>query len=442
MTRAVLLVISVGALAGSFWYGRLRWDRLNLLDLWILMVGAYFGGYTLLDTVVVESEERGVTTLIWTFLLILIPVVVTALWARTLPARSRLRLDVRERLRWLGRTVDMRQVGWLLAALVGFTFFRLSRYGAINAAGERDLLAAGEAPPPYWVTSLASFVNPLLVAIFLVASTGYFNPYATRSSRRFNLVVMVVAAALAGLSGRRLVFVFLVLTVVVWSITRDTNPFLPNRVPTLILGFVGLLIASNLFQAYRPILVKPFTQGPSFEWVSPIDAALDAEGTFENLRSREGTWKFNYAIVAAQTEGVEPMYGEVWTSAITNSIPSVLRPDKETVSTDLLIGEYYVIPGVDFSSNNFATYQADFGLVSVVLLPVHMMAVLVFVVLLFGATARRPLAEAALLGLVLVYLLAVEQSPEATIVFARNALLVVLVALPVVRAGAGRATRR
>jgi hypothetical protein len=146
-----------------------------------------------------------------------------------------------------------------------------------------------------------------------------------------------------------------------------------------LLGFGLIIIGSNIYQNLREDLMsysinKEINLSKSF-W----DIAFDFESSSKNLGERSSALPMLSKIVdeISLNEGLSK--GELFLISLENVIPSVLVADKMYVDEDLIVARQLRIPYTDFNTNLYSSFYIDFGLFSVLLLPLFLFMYYVFV---------------------------------------------------------------
>jgi hypothetical protein len=414
-------------LGATFAFGHLRWATLDAVDVHVLAVGATFGGYTLVDAL---AKDLAATSPLLSALVILLVALTTAitwlLW-RLLPPTIRRVLQVRYlAMHWVrsdGRVVLLLTGLVLALAVYNYMVFDVVSYLSFGSVDESSSLAL-----PYWLTSSLQLVLTLIFCLFLAQ---FSKALVYRGDRRlFWMVAGAISFLLIAQHGRRpiisLIFVFMILL----FLARRRNLFSARILPVALAALATLLVFSNVYQNYRTsIIARPLAQStlatPSFS-----DAATDINATLSNLQERTALWQFNYLILDRQASSpldLEIPYGDVTGQAMKNSIPSILWPEKTVVEPDAIVAYAYNLPVTDYPTNNFAIIQADFGYLSVIIVPLQSLLVFISMALMVRATIHYSTLLWLISGLFLYYLIEVEAGYTALVTLCRNVVLVAAV---------------
>jgi hypothetical protein len=404
-------------------FGRLRWSRIDVVDLYVLIVGVYFGSYTLVDALVKDLSTVNSGPAVLSLLLVMVTVGATWLISRILPIKLRRTLQMRYLLaQWLN--VDGRIVLLLLGAASVFQLYSLQHFGILaeSTISVSNTLYSPVPDLPYWFTSAMSFLTPLTFCLFIAVTLKVL---ASRAGKRvFWIIVLVTVVTLVTVLGRREVIYLVYMFFVLWSITKTRNLISPMNGFLLLLALPLLVAFSNIFLTYRSnTLAKLGVPG--------ISSATNLDATLGNLQDRMSIWQFNYMIIDKQIHyyGLDIPYGDIVWQGLKNSIPSILWPGKIVLDLDTLVAYLYMLPVTDYPSNNFAMMQADFGYLSVILLPLQLLFVFFSAALLIQASRRHPTLLWLLSGYFVYYLLRIEAQYSDLFVLYRNVLLVTIVYL-------------
>jgi hypothetical protein len=144
-------------------FGRLRWSKIDVVDLHVLMVGLFFGSYTLVDALVKDLSTVNSGYAVLSLLLVMVTAGATWLISRILPIELRRTLQMRYLLaQWVH--VDGRIVLLLLGAVLVFQLYSYQHFGILAAstiAVSPNTLYSPVPDLPYWFTSAMSILTPL-----------------------------------------------------------------------------------------------------------------------------------------------------------------------------------------------------------------------------------------------------------------------------------------
>jgi len=399
--------------------------------MYVLMVSVFFGGYTLVDALVRDLSFFDPT--LGVLVLFLVAITTGAAWfiAKVLiPVELQPELQLRYLVvQWL--RADPWAILLLLSLIVIFKVYSYQQYGVISN-WDVDYFVFSEMELPYWFTSGTALVGPLIFCLFLAAAS---RALVSRGKVRILwIATLAVVLFLAALYGRRSILYLLLMLLILWSLVQGRNLFSLRSGPLVLAGLcvlAALFIYSNLFQNYRATLPTSTAAAGTSEAPNFLDAAWDADATLANLQTRVAMWQFNYLILDGQTTGsrVETPYGGILWQGFKNTVPKALWPEKTFSDLDEMVANLYGLPPTDYPTNHFAVAQADFGYLSVIILPLQLLFVFVSMAVAVRATRRYPTLLLLLSGAFLYYFLTVEMNYADLFVLYRNVFLIAAVYL-------------
>ncbi|RJQ43496.1 MAG: hypothetical protein C4538_12005 [Nitrospiraceae bacterium] len=231
--------------------------------------------------------------------------------------------------------------GLLKFGIIGYLRFGLIRYDEIAVYA------------PYWYTSILPFVPVLVYATALsaVAKLAYRNGNAVTWG------ILILSFIVCTLYGRRSIFYLILLSGIVWYFPRG-NLFTLKKAKFFILLLCVIVVFSNIYQTYRQDILSAS--------VNLVRSWDDVSSTMFNLQERIGPWFLNYLILDSETM---PLFGNFILNAVKNAIPRVFWPGKVVYDEDLILADHYNLPPIDYPNNPFSTVMADFGILSLCVIP-------------------------------------------------------------------------
>jgi hypothetical protein len=282
---------------------------------------------------------------------------------------------------------------------------------------------------PYWFTSAMALLTPLSFCLFIA---GTLKVLASRAGKRvFWIIVLVTVVTLVGLWGRREVFYLGYIFIVLWSITKTRNLISPMNGFLLLIALPLLVAFSNLYLTYRSMTLG-LRVTPDKLGVSGIyNAATNLDTTLWNLQERMSIWQLNYMIIDKQIHyyGLDVPYGDILWQGLKNTTPHILWPEKIVSDLDALMAYQYMLPVTDYPTNNFAMMQADFGFLSIILLPLQLLFVFFSAALLIQASRRHLTLLWLWSGYIIYYLIRIEADYSEWFILYRNILTITIVYL-------------
>jgi hypothetical protein len=355
---------------------------------------------------------------------------ITWLVSRMLPIGLQRALQIRYLLlQWL--RVDDKVVLLLLGGTILFQLYSYLRFGVLVSHDlfrfRADDLALEGITFPYWFTSAAALMVFVTFCVFIaVAAKALASSAATRGPW---VVALFTIMLVASLYGRRNVFYLIFFFLVLWCLVRGKNLFTLRTGLLVLIVLLILVPVSNIYLVYRPAAQQYQTTNPDISVSGIYAAATNMDTTVSNLQKRQALWQYNYTILDKQIQqhGLSIPYGDLLWQGFKNSIPRVFWPEKSVYNLDDMVGHLYGIPARDYPTNNFAMSQADFGLLSVIFLPLASLLVFLSMALLILATRRHPTLLLLLSGFFIFYLLNVEIDYGHIFVLYRNIFISILV---------------
>ena len=155
---------------------------------------------------------------------------------------------------------------------------------------------------------------------------------------------------------------------------------------------------------------------------------LKVKKSLHNLSHRTPYWHLNYQVVDAQIRNKQltGLGGELTRQGFMNSIPRLFWPQKEWGSLERMVEHAYNLEEFDKPSNDFAMSQADFGFLSLLLLPILYWGIFTSFAFIFSVFSRHPPLLLLTLGLLLQFILNIERYYGDWIILYRTLALVIL----------------
>src|SRR5215211_8239295 len=119
-----LTICSLLVLGLAFIFARFRWYRIDVVDVYVLMVAIFFGGYTLVDAQVKDLSSVDPVLSAWTLMIVVLTIGVTWIIVRFLPIGLQRALQLRNLgARWA--SVDGRPIVLILCLVLVFQFYKI-----------------------------------------------------------------------------------------------------------------------------------------------------------------------------------------------------------------------------------------------------------------------------------------------------------------------------
>lgn len=414
-----ILLVSGLLLVLTVLYCQKRWSEFDLIDLYILFAGIYFGAYTFLKALLEDYSKYEPLTIVIVFGQIIMILAITFILWRFMPEHFRREVEIKSLLeQW--KNVNSYVVILLLAILLMIYIYGYEKYNIISHIDHGILIRAGKGLP-YWFTSINVLVNNILLCTFIALVAKIIA--SENMVKKLWIIPLLVLLLMALTHGRRALINPLIIGTILLFISQEREFFQFRYLKLVLLVSMGILIFSNVFQAYRYPLQFPDSVNP-IEVKNPISAALDARYTLNNLKERPSGWEFNYSIFRGQRYDSIPLQlGGIFWQGLKNSIPRIFWPHKEVVSLNDLYVKLYSLPEADYGKNNFGFTQADFGYASIIIMPILILIVTSTLVFISMATKNYPVLLLLLSGTVINYLINIEQNVTDIFILYRDLLI-------------------
>ncbi len=365
MAQLTLLLMSVILILAVVAHGRTKRASFDMLDAYFLMIILFFGVYSIIGAVINGADGKDTTVVMLTFLPIFFAMIVTWLLNSVIP------LKLRRLLRFVNlieqwANVDRKTITLLAAVFFAFNGYLFFKFGMITYVGtELELLNISI---PTWIGPVKVLMNYIGFSCY-VAIVSSMIKGRTRIVSLDSLLMLALMIALS-LEGRRAVIELMLIAFILWSCFRRKSVYSFRHVPYVIIMFVAFIFLSNMFQTYRVEVLSIRPTVDSRDVTSLSAAVVNIDATIENYRERSAMWNYNYMITDEQLKSpFKVFWGALAWQALLNSVPRVVWNSKKVIDMDAMVAELYEFEVTDYSSNNFASFMADFGILMIFLLP-------------------------------------------------------------------------
>jgi hypothetical protein len=426
MESLVLISCSLMLLFLIFILGRLKYNRYDILDLHVLMVGLFFGGYGLIDALFGKVITQNPYIILILYLHISLVIIVLYIFLGMLPKQIREFMQFRTLIRHFA-DVNVNALLILSVFCLSIDWYIFTSYGLLTYVG--DELTNLYLSVPNWVGPIKS-LNWNFRFCLLILIINLFNHNKVKFLSIYGLLIIPMLA-LQFVEGRRALIELVMICFILWTVYRNSSPYLLRRAPLISLMLVLLFTSGNIFQNYRSSLFSiTALSGAGAELVSFTDAAFDSEASLENLSERTPMWKLNYKIFENQL--IEPANihaGYMMWRQILNAMPSFLLQDKEIIASEELTSQIYDMGELesaygsdDFPTNDFASYQTDFGVFSIVFIPL-VFYLIIYIGFLSLTQVRNKVVSSIVILFCIQYLMKIENGYDLPILL-RNVMLI------------------
>ncbi len=401
-----ILLVSGLLLVLTVLYCQKRWSEFDLIDLYILFAGIYFGAYTFVKALLGDYSKYEPLTIVIVFGQIIMILAITFILWRFMPEHFRREVEIKSLLeQW--KNVNSYVIFLFLAILLIIHIYGYEKYNIISHIDHGNLISAGKGLP-YWFTSINVLSNDIILCTFIALVAKIIS--SENLVKKLWIIPLIVLLLMAVINGRRSLINPLIIGTILLFISQERELFQFRYLKIVLLLSLGILIFSNIFQAYRYVLQFPDSANP-IEVKNPVSAALDPRYTLNNLKLRPSGWEFNYSIFRGQRYDNVPLQrGGIFWQGLKNSIPRIFWPQKEVVSLNDLYVKLYSLPEADYGKNNFGFTQVDFGYGSIIIMPILILIVTSTLVVINMATKNYPVLLLLLSGTVINYLINIEQN--------------------------------
>lgn len=402
--------------------GYFKRNHPNLLDVYLIMVALYFGAYSLLDAFVNQAGGRDPLVIVFAFLPILAGLLLLWVGYYLLPRRVRDSLRFSTQIRkWAG--IDIRLGIGLALFCLSFNAYLFIEYGMLTYVGEE--LEALNLLLPTWVGPARALVRYLGLTAYLFLLSAMLTG-RKRLASVTGLLVVALAANYA-IEGRRAAIELAVLTLAFWQSNKGRSIFNAKLLPWSVVAAILFFGFSNVYQTYRAEILSIAARSEGQTTVSSFsDALLNTDASIENYRARRAMWLFNYMIMDEQLQApARLLYGSMLVQSLQNAIPEIFMPGKVVIDGDTMTALLYNFEVDDYPTNDFASFQTDFGFLSILALPA-LILLLLFIVHLTtsGRSSYSQTLNLFTSSLCLQYLMRIENSYGDFFILSRDLLLI------------------
>lgn len=272
-------------------------------------------------------------------------------------------LSVREGLASVSRGATLFLV-FLVVLLTGYGYLRYGVIGGLVDFASGDTIAGVFADAPYWFTSAYQVLPIFSFATTIIIWSKVLRGGVGRYGKVGNLIYLIFLAIMLVidlLNGRRtLMYVIIVMSCFYLSSRGMRLGF--RGLFIAIIGFSGLLISSNMYQAYRNQIGDVRLSVILSNWSA-------VSRTLKNVNIRRPEWALDYMVLKSIESGSGSLGGgEILMQGIENATPSFLSSDKRYQKSDVILWRLFDLPNVDLPDTPLAIVMGDFGFVSALLI--------------------------------------------------------------------------
>jgi hypothetical protein len=309
--------------------------------------------------------------------------------------------------------------------LMAFPLISYYKYGVRTYILPEDFEKIGK-QLPYWFTSIRTTYIDIGLCVFI----GLFGKIAQSKNNQkvMWIILTVIFVPIVTIFGRRYFLNMIVMAAILWFAYNKINIFRLKYLSIALLLISVFFLFSNMYQSYRNVL---FTVGKIdlSKLENPISAALDFKSTINNLKERAGTWEFNFLIFNNQiNKSGMATHGKITYEGFKSCIPRFFWPEKHFSLIDNTLVELCQVTYIDVltGKNLFGIAQVDYGYYSIIVVPAIILLILMMMTGLINISLRYPAFLLLFTGIIIDYLINIEENGNMIFIMFRNILLLLL----------------
>lgn len=285
---------------------------------------------------------------------------------------------------------------------------------------------------PYWFMSVRTIYNCVIFCVCLVLLSKLFKA-KDRNKYILWLVLTIIFVPFASIYGGKRFFINILLLLVIFYFGNKHEKIIEWR--NIKYGIILLMIFflfSNIYESYRNIFehVGEVTLEKVKELRSPLSAAMNFQSTLEFLSRRPGTWEFSYLVLNKQIrEGVATTKGQIFKESFKSAVPRYFWATKNFLLIDDMLAKLYGVrpKEIDIGKNNYGVIQCETGFISIIIVPIIILALLILMEYLIKMSTGHPVFLWIFSGNILYYLINIEDNGNDIFFMIRNILLVLII---------------
>ena len=426
-----ILICSVVFTCIILYYLYKSWPDLDVIDVYIVFVLFHFGLYPFVRglyfgrDVIFDFRDSSPLVIGSVFVHVLLILVVLKIIYRYLPDTFVECLKINNLIqKW--SCVNKYILVFIYGALIVFQIVSYYKYGVKTYIRAEDFARIGK-DLPYWFTSIRT-IYPLLA--FLVGLGVISSLLKSTTSQKYVWLILSIGfLPVLTLYGRRFLLSMIIVWAILWFMEKKKDIF---SLKSLVVGFflvLAFFLCSNIYQAYR-YNFQAVGKVDLAKLKNPFTAAINFDATLNNFRARPGTWEFDY-LVFNQQHSKPGMFtdGKIYWEGIKSSIPRILWRGKQFILIDDILSQlYHVKPKeIDIGKNIFGVAQVEFGLYSLVIVPL----IIMFIIVIMATSIRMSMDYPTFLwlfsGNILFYLINIEENGNEIFFMLRNVGIIFLI---------------
>jgi hypothetical protein len=407
------------------------WPEIDVIDLYIVFVLFHFGFYAFIrglyfgKDVIFDFRYSNPLVISFIFVHILLILIVIKIIYWYFPNTLIECLKIRNLIKkW--SLINKYILLLIYGTLIIFQIISYYRYGVKSYILPDDFARIGK-DLPYWFTAIRTVYVPLtfLVCLGLISTLLKSQGY-----HKYGWLILTLGFFPAvTLFGRRFLLAVMILWAILWLVERKQAIFSMKYLAVGLSMVLAFFVCSNIFQTYRNDF-QAVGQVNLTKLKNPFVAALNFEPTLKNLKDRPGTWEFNFLVFNHQfNQPGMTTEGKITWEGIKSSIPRILWPGKHFLMIDNVLGRlYHVGPKeIDIGKNLFGLGQVETGYFSVVIVPLIIITIIFIMGALIEMSAQYPTFSWLFSGIILFYLINIEENGNEIFFMVRNISLIFLI---------------
>ena len=400
------------------------WPDIDILDLYIVFVLFHFGLYPFIrglyfgKDVIFDFRDSSPLVISLVFVHVLLILTVIKIIYRYFPDTFVECLKIKNLIqKW--SCINKYLLFFIYGMLIIFQILSYYKYGVKTYIPPDDFARIGK-ELPYWFTAIRT-IYPLLAFLVclglissLLKSQGYY--------KYVWLILTVGFLPVITLYGRRYFLAMIIVWAILWLMEKNKDRFSMKYLVVGLLSVLVFFLFSNIYQAYRYDF-QAVGQVDLAKLKNPFTASINFDATLENFKARPGTWEFNF-LVFNQQHSKPGMFteGKIFWEGLKSSIPRILWPDKQFMVIDEILAKLYNVntKEIDIGKNIFGVAQVDIGYLSLIIVPLIIIAIIAIMAALIRMTMHYPTFLWLFSGNILFYLVNIEENGNEIFYMLRN----------------------
>jgi len=433
MANLIIIFLSLFLFVGVFLFCKVQWSRLNIIHLYLIFVGLYFGLYSFIKAFLKDYSQENPLAIALVFGQIIIILLVIMFISKLINNKMSDHLEIRYLIKQWSK-VNSYAIYLLIVVIVLAKIIGYYQFSVISHVDQTRLTGIGKGIP-YWYFAFSALITDLAFCAFIATMVKVVT--VKNQEKLLWSILLLVLILLDSLGGRRIFVNLAIVGSIIWVVSQQKNLFKLKYLSLFAILFLSFFLFSNIYQSYRQNLELPnmaqsveFYNLPKEKYIPKtkrlLISILDLQSTVNNIKMRLATWEFNYLIVNSQLNNERRLpYGSLIGQGLKNSIPRFLWPEKEIRSLNDITANLYGLPLTDYNKNNFAFTQADFGLYSIIVMPLAALIILLFMFVIIRSAVNHSTLLLICTGFIINYLINIEQDYVDIFILFRHVIMII-----------------